>query len=77
MKIHRDSNLKEFSLVGKTDRCISQRVHYTMPCAAIEVCTKCRSNTEEGGKTAWGDHVEYHRMVHISKFLKDEQGFAK
>lgn len=44
---------------------------------AIEVCTRYRSNTDERGETAWGGQMECHRMVHMSKFLKDEQKFAK
>lgn len=40
IKIHIDFGLKEFSLVGKMDRFISQIVHYSVPHAAIEVYTR-------------------------------------
>lgn len=47
------------------------------PHTAIEVCTRYRNNTEERGEIVWKGQKEYHRVVHMSKFLKDEQKFAK
>lgn len=48
-KVHIDSGLKIFSLVGKTGRCISCIFLYNVSSTTINICTRCRSNIEEGG----------------------------